>query len=272
MAIAVVSNYYCTPMSAALHLEPATGGIRQVVLDKPPANSLSLDLIDEIADTAAILQEDTATRVVVVRSAVPGMFMAGADLAMVEQNWERIDEVAARLRRAFTAWERLRCPTIAAIDGHALGGGCEWALTFDFRCMARGRGRIGLPESQRGLLPAGGGTQRLARLLGRARTIDLAMRGRLLDADEAAAIGLVTSACEPGELGGETGRLAEELAGLAPLTLAAIKRIVLEGEDLTLDEGLTLESKAMVELTKSADALEGVRSFLERRPPRFEGR
>ena len=271
MALAVVSNYYCTPMSGSLHLEPVTGGVRRVVLDRPPANSLDLDLIDEIAATAGTLEADGATRVVVVRSAVPGIFMAGADLAMVEANWDRIDEVAARLRRAFSAWERLRCPTIAAIGGHALGGGCEWALTFDFRCMARGKGRIGLPESQRGLLPAGGGTQRMARLLGRARTLDLALRGRLLDANEAAAIGLVTTACDGDELDAATESLATELAGLAPLTLAAIKRVVLAGEDLTLDEGLTVEGQAMVDLTKTADALEGVRSFLERRAPRFEG-
>jgi enoyl-CoA hydratase len=259
-------------VSGALHLEPVTGGVRHVVLDKPPANALDLDLMDEIAATAATIEGDAETRVVVVRSAVPDMFMAGADLGMVEANWDRIDEVAARLRRAFTAWERLRCPTIAAIGGHALGGGCEWALTFDFRCMARGTGRIGLPESQRGLLPAGGGTQRMARLLGRARALDLALRGRLVDADQAAAIGLVNTACDPGDLSEEAERLAAELAGLAPLTLAAIKRVVLDGENLTLDESLTLEGKAMVELTKTADALEGVRSFLERRAPRFEGK
>lgn len=258
-------------MSGSFSLEPVTAGVRHVILNKPPANSLDLDLMDEIETTAAALDGDAATRVVVVRSAVPGMFMAGADLAMVEGNWHRIDEVAARLRRAFSVWEKLRCPTIAAIGGHALGGGCEWALTFDFRCMAQGRGRIGLPESQRGLLPAGGGTQRMARLLGRARTLDLAMRGRLLDADEAAAFGLVTTACDPAQLDAETEQLATELAGLAPLTLAAIKRVVLAGEDLTLDEGLTLEGQAMVDLTKTADALEGVRSFLERRAPRFEG-
>jgi enoyl-CoA hydratase/carnithine racemase len=258
-------------VSGALHLEPVAGGVRQVVIDKPPANSLDLDLMDEIEATAGALDTDAATRVVVVRSGVPDMFMAGADLAMVEASWDRIDEVAARLRRAFTAWERLRCPTIAAIGGHALGGGCEWALTFDFRLMGRGRGRMGLPESQRGLLPAGGGTQRMTRLLGRARALDLALRGRLVDADEAAVIGLVNTACDPGELDAAAGQLAAELAALAPLTLAAIKRVILEGEDRTLDEGLTLESKAMVELTKTADALEGVRSFLERRTPRFEG-
>jgi enoyl-CoA hydratase len=259
-------------MSAALHLESVADGVRQVILDKPPVNALSLDLMDEIEATAVTLEADAATRVVVVRSAVPGMFMAGADLAMVEANWDRIDEVSARLRRAFGAWERLRCPTIAAIGGHALGGGCEWALTFDFRCMARGAARIGLPEAQRGLLPAGGGTQRMAKLLGRARALDLTLRGRMIDADEAAAIGLVNTACEPGDLDGEAARLAAELAALAPLTLAAIKRVVLAAEDLTLEEGLTLEGKAMVELTKTADALEGVRSFLERRNPRFEGR
>jgi enoyl-CoA hydratase/carnithine racemase len=228
--------------------------------------------MDEIEAAAATLDADPATRVVVVRSAVPGIFMAGADLATVEAQWDRIDEMAARLRRAFSAWERLRCPTIAAIDGHALGGGCEWALTFDFRCMARGRGRIGLPESRRGLLAAGGGTQRLVRLLGRARALDLALRGRLLDADEAAAIGLVTTARDAAELPAVVDRLADELAGLAPLTLAAVKRVILDGADVALEEGLTLETEAMVGLTKTADALEGVRSFLERRPPRFEGR
>jgi enoyl-CoA hydratase len=190
----------------------------------------------------------------------------------IEAQWNHIDEVGARLRRAFAAWERLRCPTIAAIDGHALGGGCEWALTFDFRCMTRGRGRIGLPEAQRGLLAAGGGTQRLVRLLGRARALDLALRGRLVDADEAAAIGLVTTACDAAELPAVVDGLAGELAGLAPLTAAATKRVILDGADLSLEDGLTLESQAMVDLTKTADALEGVRSFLERRPPRFEGR
>jgi len=259
-------------MGRHLSLEAAAGGVRRVVLDKPPANALDLDLMDEIEAAAVELGNDDAARVVVVRSAVPGMFMAGADLAMVEANWGRIDEVAARLRRAFAAWERLRCPTIAALAGHALGGGCEWALTFDFRFMARGRGRIGLPETQRGLLPAGGGTQRLVRLLGRARALDLALRGRVVDADEAAAIGLVTAACDPEGLDAAVDGLAAELAGLAPLTLAAIKRVILDGAELPLDGGLTLETDAMVGLTKTADALEGVRSFLERRAPRFEGR
>jgi enoyl-CoA hydratase/carnithine racemase len=259
-------------MGAFLHIEAVAGGVRPVVLDKPPANALDLALMDEIEETARTLDADAATRVVVVRSAVPGMFLAGADLATVAAEWDRIDELAARLRRAFSAWERLRCPTIAAIGGHALGGGCEWALTFDFRCMARGRARIGLPESQRGLLAAGGGTQRMVRLLGRARALDLALRGRLLDADEAQVIGLVTTACDPDDLGDRVAGLAAELAALAPLTLAAIKAVILDGAEMTLDDGLTLETEAMVRLTKTADALEGVRSFLERRPPRFEGK
>lgn len=259
-------------MSEYLHLEPAHGGVRPVVVDRPPANALDRTLMDQIEAAAAALDGDAATRVVVVRSAVPGIFMAGADLATVEAEWQCIDLMATRLRRAFSAWERLRCPTIAAIDGHALGGGCEWALTFDFRCMARGRGRIGLPEAQRGLLAAGGGTQRMVRLLGRARALDLALRGRLVDADEAAAIGLVTTACDAADLEARVGALAGELAGLAPLTIAATKRVILDGADVALEVALTLETEAMVELTKTADALEGVRSFLERRPPRFEGR
>lgn len=259
-------------VSTYLAVGPVEAGVRHVTLERPPVNALDLDLMDEIERTAAALAGDRATRAVVVASAVPGVFMAGADLASVEANWNRIDDVAARLRAALCAWERIPCPTIAAIGGHALGGGCEWALTFDFRCMARGRGRIGLPEAQRGLLPAGGGTQRLARLLGRARALDLALRGRVVDADEALQIGLVTAACDPGDLDSATGALAAELAALAPLTLAAIKRVILDGLETTLDEALTLESAAMVDLTATDDAREGVRSFLERRPPRFEGR
>jgi len=247
-------------------------GVARVVLDRPPVNALDGDFIAALGATAQRLATEPGIRVVVVQSAAPGVFMAGADLGFIQANWHRIDEVAAELRVALGAWAGLAVPTIGALSGHALGGGCELALTFDFRCMARGRGRIGLPEAQRGLLAAGGGPQRLARLVGVGRALDLAVRGRVLDADEAERIGLVTAACEAGDLDATVTALAEELAGLAPRTVAATKAVIRAGAELPLEEALTMEIDAMVGLTATEDAAEGVRSFLEGRSPRFTGR
>lgn len=251
---------------------PDATGIVRVVLDRPPVNALDGDLISALGSAARALAAEPAVRVVIVESAVPGMFMAGADLGFIQANWHRIDEVAADLRAAYGAWAALAVPTIGALSGHTLGGGCELALTLDFRCMARGRGRIGLPEAQRGLLAAGGGTQRLARLVGMGRALDLAVRGRVLDADEAERIGLVTTACDAAELEPTVQSLAEELAGLAPLTVAATKAVIRAGLERPLEDALTMEIDAMVRLSGTADAAEGVRSFLENRPPRFTGR
>lgn len=260
-------------MGEIVHLEgPDSAGIAGAVLDGPPVNALDGDFIAALAGAARALAAEPAVRVVVVRSAVAGVFMAGADLGFIQANWQRIDEVAADLRAAFGAWAHLPMPTIGALSGHALGGGCELALTLDFRCMARGRSRIGLPEAQRGLLAAGGGTQRLARLVGTGRALDLAVRGRMLDADEAERIGLVTTACDADDLEATVRSLAEELAGLAPRTVAATKAVIRAGIEQPLEQALTMEIDAMVGLTATDDAAEGVRSFLEGRPPRFIGR
>ncbi|HEV7864336.1 MAG TPA: enoyl-CoA hydratase-related protein [Acidimicrobiia bacterium] len=251
---------------------PDSRGIVRVVLDRAPVNALDGDFIAALGAAARSLATEPGVRVVVVASAVPGVFMAGADLGFIQAHWHRIDEVAADLRAAFGAWAGLTMPTIGALSGHALGGGCELALTLDFRCMARGRGRIGLPEAQRGLLAAGGGTQRLARLVGVGRALDLALRGRVLDADEAERVGLVTAACDAGDLDATVTALAEELAGLAPRTVAATKAVIRAGAELPLEDALTMEIDAMVGLAATDDAAEGVRSFLEGRAPRFTGR
>jgi enoyl-CoA hydratase len=250
--------------------ERSAAGVVTATLDRPPVNALDTAMMDDLLALAKVVEGDRQARVLVLRSATSA-FMAGADLGMVRDNLGSVDQLNARLRQAFDAVEQLRVPTIAAISGHALGGGCELALVCDFRVMVQGRARIGLPEVLRGLLPAGGGTQRLARLVGRAAALDLLLRGRLLDAGEAAAIGLVTSACTGDELDDRVGGLAAELAGLAPLTLAAIKRVVLDGLDVPLSAGLDLEAQAMIDIGRTADAGEGVASFLEKRPPVFRG-
>ena len=247
-------------------------GVVRITLGNPPANALSVALMGELVDLAGQLSAMPEVRVVVVQSSVAGIFMAGADLNDVLDRMGDVAGLNALLRSALDAWERLPFPTIAAISGHALGGGCELALACDFRVMSRGRGRIGLPEVKRGLLAAGGGTQRVLRNLGRAAALDLVMRGRMLDADEAARVGLVTEAVDSDQLETVVNALVEEFLALPAMAVAAAKSVVLAGDDVTLSDGLTIEAGAMVELiATSADAKEGIASFLEKRPPVFTG-
>lgn len=250
-----------------LSIEHDEDGIARVTMNRPPANAVSDRLVAEL-DMAADELATSNARVVVLRSALD-IFMAGADLKMVDEGWPTVDERIRRFQWAFSKWERLPCPTIAVLNGHTLGAGCELALSCDWRVMARGPGRIGLPEVLRGVLAAAGGTQRLTRLIGRAMAMDMAVRGRMIDADEALRIGLVTIACDAGELEVQAEALAAELAALPRQTVAAIKRCVNAHSEPLLDQGLAVEVREMLALRETADAREGVRSFVEKRSPVF---
>jgi enoyl-CoA hydratase len=254
------------------HISVASGaqGLTRVTFNRPPANALNSDLIEDVQRCAETLIAEPP-RVVVLASSAP-MFMAGADLTMVNVGWDNIRQTIGRFQHAVNTWEQIPCPTIAAINGHALGAGCEIALACDFRLMARGKARIGLPEVLRGLIAAGGGTQRTVRLLGRTHALNLALRGLMIDADRAEQIGLITQAVDADQLGVEVDRLAEELRGLPTLTLAAIKRCVNLGGDTDLASGLAIEQAEMSALGATEDTREGVAAFVEKREPRFVGR
>ena len=241
-----------------------------VVLDRPPANALSLGLMDELDAVAARLEVSEA-QVVVVRSDQP-MFMAGADLNMVNQGWDTLRATIKKCQTLMNRWEALPMMTVAVVNGHAAGAGCELTLTCDWRLMARGRPRIGLPEVLRGLLPGAGGTQRMSRLIGRGRALDLCMRGRLIDADEAERIGLISAAVDADVLEQRVDELTTELLGLPRLSTQAIKRCIVRGLDLSLAEGLKIEEDEMSGLGESEDTREGVAAFVEKREPRFVGR
>ena len=237
-------------------------------MDRPPANALNIELIDELALVAEALSDDE-TRVVLLRSALP-IFMAGADLVhMVDSGWDALRNTIVRFQSAVNDWEAIPGATIAVINGHAAGGGCEMTLACDWRLMARGRPRIGLPEGPKGLLPAGGGTQRMVRLLGRGRATDMCIRGRLIDADEAERIGLVHEAVDAEQLDARAEELAAELLSLPQKTLRAIKRCILHGGDTDLLSGLKIEEEEMSALGETQDAREGVRAFVEKRAPVF---
>jgi enoyl-CoA hydratase/carnithine racemase len=240
-------------------------GVALVTLNRPPANSANDELLAELTEVAFAFTRETP-RAVVLASA-HRIFMAGADLGTVALSSIGISPFNLAFQSTMNAWAAIPCPTIAQINGHALGGGCELTLACDWRFMARGPARIGFPEVLRGVIAAGGGTQRAARLIGTARAKDLLMRGRLLDADAAERIGLITEACEPEELSDKVEGLVTELLGLPKLAVWASKRSVDEGIDTTLAAGLAVERREALALFDTEDAAEGVRSFLEKREP-----
>ena len=256
-------------MYSFVQTETSAEGVVTVTLDRAPVNAVSDEFAAELHRVADDLAADPGARVVVLRSSQK-VFMAGADLDVIRSGWDDLETRITTFQRTYDAWERLPIPAIAVIEGHALGAGCELALSCDWRFMARGRARIGLPEVRHGLLPSAGGTQRAARLLGRARALDLTLRGRLLDADEASDWGLVSAACDADDVLAEVDSLARELVALPRLTLAAIKHSVVAGIDTDLRSGLDIECQQMVALGSTHDTREGVQAFIDKRPPVFE--
>jgi enoyl-CoA hydratase/carnithine racemase len=241
--------------------------VGHVTLDNPPANSYDLAVVQRFAaDVDAAIASDA--RVVIVRSRSEKFFSAGADVKKfldgdVEANMEMIRTSQAAFRRMAAAEQVF----IAYVNGHALGGGLEIALACDVRLAAPGTYKLGTPEVTLGLLPGNGGTQRLTRLLGPARAMDLLLTGRTFGPDEALEWGLVSAIVD------EDGarEYAERLAVGPKLAIAAIKRCVHEGAQVSLEDGLALEAELIERLFGSKDANEGLTAFVEKRNPEFVG-
>jgi len=176
-----------------------------------------------------------------------------------------------RLQITINQIEDLPFPVIAAINGHAMGGGLELALACDFRFMAKGKARVGLPELNLGLLPGAGGTQRLSRLIGRSRAKDIIYNRRLLDAGDALTTGVIDRVYEPESLLDQCLTYAEEFKDQAGVAVSVVKECINKGLELSLRDGLALEMRGLERLLNTADAREGVGAFLEKRKPRFTG-
>lgn len=238
-----------------------------VVLDAPPSNRLSfrlLDALDEACDWLAA----SDCRVAVVRSSQPA-FMAGADLQMIQASWSSVAGVVSRCQELFGRWERLQMPTVAAINGDAIGGGCELALACDFRLMATDA-RFGFVEVTRGLLPAGGGIQQLLKLVTRPVALDLCMRGRRIDAFDAKTMGIVTEAVEPDDFDAVVDKFASELASLPRLATRAVKACIVGAQDHDPEVFASTTNLFRV-LHESADGQEGIGSVVDGRPPTYPG-
>jgi enoyl-CoA hydratase/carnithine racemase len=251
----------------------AEDGVGHLVLDRPPANSYDHDLMRALDRALDAADGDEKVRVVIVRSAFDRFFSAGADIKAFSEGTPA--ENMSMIRFAHGVLARIAAMPkifIAEIGGHALGGGLEIALACDLRFAAEGRYRIGLPEVTLGLLPGNGGTQRLPRLIGWSRALDLMITGRTLTPEEAHQLGVVDALHPAEKLQAQTRAYARAVAGGAPLAVASIKRAVREGANLPPASGLTLEQELMAALFETADAQEGLRAFVEKRSPAFAGR
>lgn len=248
-----------------MELEKLENGIVTIGINNPPANTLNPQVQADIKYIVEELGNDPEVRVIVFYSANPKIFMAGADLGQIGGTANREDGVKI-VQDVFNQLERIAKPTVVAIDGHALGGGCEFALACDFRIM--GGGSIGLTEITLGLIPGAGGTQRLTRLLGAAKATELILLGTRLKGQEAAAIGLVHRAVEPGKALEEAIAFAGKLAQGAVQTMGLAKQAILAA-DLPLEDGLKVEREAFAKVLTSGEAKEGLKAFFEKRAPNF---
>ncbi len=261
-------------MPAYEHLDlSGTDTVRVLTISRPARlNALNRAALAELQDVLATLADDAGLRVLIVTGAGPKAFVAGADIGEFEG---LTPEVAVRYARhgqhVFTMLEMLPVPSIAAINGYALGGGCELALACTFRLVAD-TARVGLPETSLGLIPGFGGTQRLARAVGRQQALELILTGRQVAADEAVAMGLALRVVPAAQLLDEAQALAAQLAERAPMALRYAREAVTEGLDLPLAEGLALEARLFGLAAATDDMGEGVRAFLEKRRASFTGR
>jgi enoyl-CoA hydratase/carnithine racemase len=236
----------------------------------PPQNFLNATIVAELTQLADAVEEDEAVRALVLTGGGEGIFITHYDVSELAGASD-----VARERESFGAGElhgmhrlllklgELRVPVIAAINGTAMGGGCELALACDFRYMARGGGQIGLPEVRVGILPGAGGTQRLTRLLGQAKGLELMLLGDTLDADAAERVGLVHRASDPERLLPDALALAAELARRPPLSIALIKQCVRQGAEMPLLDALKFEQDAFWQTMRSDDASRLMRAYLK---------
>lgn len=252
-------------------LYEVAGPLALITLNRPrKLNAISLATVDDLHAAIAAASDDPVVRVIALTGAGDKAFAAGSDLGeVVERDLGKalepiVQGIAERL-------ERCPKPTIAAINGICFGGGLEVALGCDLRVAGKSA-RFATPEGKLGIIPGGGATQRLPRLVGRAWALDMLLTGEPIDAERALQIGLVTRLVEDVELLPTVRRLAAHLASFAPLVPRYMKAMVHSGMEGSLAAGLALEKFAQAGLCETADKKEGLAAFLEKRPPNWTGR
>jgi enoyl-CoA hydratase len=257
----------------------AADGVATIELNDPPANTYSYDMMREIDAALLDARMDDAVHVVVVRGAGEKFFCAGANIGMLKTaNPSFKYYFCLHANETMNRFEQTPKLVIAALNGHTVGGGLEVAMAADIRIAKKDAGKIGLPEVSLGVLPGTGGTQRLARLVGKAKAMELLVAGRLMTFDEARTIGLVTDVWDDATLAGRS--FADAIQDYArqftpphkaSKAVGRIKRAVQSGLEMSFGDGLALERELQQLLFESADAREGISANLEKRQPNFSG-
>jgi len=249
--------------------------IAVLTLNRPDArNAITALMKTELAAALDVIEAEAECRAVIVTGAGDKAFCAGADIKERSGSDPTAAEFVARQRATVELFSRLAdlpIPTIAALNGVAVGGGAEIALACDFR-IAADTARIGLTEINLGVIPAGGGTQRLLRLVGLSRAKRLILTGEILNADRGLDIGLLDEICSAAELMSQARQFADLLANKAPMAIQIAKSVLNNGAESGLKAGLKLELQGAAILFASEDRKEGMRAFLEKRAPQFSGR
>jgi len=234
-----------------------TGHIARITLNRPRAkNIIDLPLAQELAEVCARINQEDDIYVAILTGAGDKAFCGGSEAP------------GTNIAAAVASIDK---PVIAAINGEALGEGTELALSCDIR-LASDKARFGLPQIASGVIPTSGGTQRLPRLIGKGKALELILTGEIINAEEAFKIGLVSKVVPAEKLAAEAESLAQKMAGQAPISLRFVKEAVNKGLDLTLDQGLRLEGDLYFLLHTTADRTEGIKAFLEKRKAEFKGK
>lgn len=241
-----------------------------ITLNRPPANAINEQLMRELDGALAELEKDSRVLSVILTGAGDRIFCGGADLgsAFSGGDLEQFIKFGTGVLRRI---ERFPKPVIAAVNGHAMGGGCEIATACHLRIMKE-TARIGQTESNLGIIPGYGGTQRLPRLIGRTKALEFLILGTQIPAPEALRLGLVNRLSKEGETLNDARTLAREIAKRAPIATRLILQVVDEGLNTEIDRALEIEIQAFLQSLRTEDAAEGIQAFFQKRPPQFKGK
>jgi len=274
-----VSRLYSTASDEGFCVERLTGpheGIVVFGLNRPAAkNSINTYMLDSFFSAMDSVRHDKSARVVILRSLVPGIFCAGADLkARAKMRPDEVAPFVSRTRMAIGGLESLPMPVLAALDGAALGGGLELALAADMRVAAT-NAKIGLTETKLAIIPGAGGTQRLPRVVGAAKAKELIFTAAMLNGDEAADIGLANYSVPQNENGDaayqKSLEIAEKIVPNGPIGVAMAKTAITRGMEVDLTSGLSIEEACYAQVIPTKDRIEGLTAFREKRRPVFKG-
>jgi len=259
-----------TDNNELVHITKDIPGIAVITIDRVKRrNALNLEIKNQLADYIECLTADADVHVIVLTGA-GGIFVAGTDLAEMS-TMSPTDHTLLVTDRVFSALNKCPKPLIAAVEGYALGGGCELALSCDI-VIAGKKAQIGQPEIRVGIMPGAGGTQRLLRTVGKYRAMKMILTGEFITADEAYSAGLLSEVVEDGQTLERALKIGRSIMAMPPLAVQAIKEVIRFGQDIPIETAMLLERKAFQLLFDTKDQKEGMLAFLEKRAPVYEGK